>query len=355
VVLRPHGRKENQCVMNRQQPTSISGKHESENQRGEGWDEGVPGQREDAAPLTPTRFPTERGGSSRLQVQSQDEPRAPILRDKVAVMTGATSGIGQVAAERLACMGAPLVLVARDRSRGEATLARLRAVAPGLAHEVRYADLSRLTDMKRVAADIAAAEPRIDILINNAGAIFSRRILTEDGLERTFALNHMAYFALTAGLRDRLVAAAPSRVINTASNAHRFGHLDFADLQSAARYRPSVAYGTSKLCNILFTRELARRLKGQGVTANCFSPGFVATRFGDQSGGLAAIGLRLAKLFAATAEAGAQTLVHLATSPEVEGTSGAFFRQCRPRAPTAQARDDALAQRLWRESERLAA
>jgi NAD(P)-dependent dehydrogenase (short-subunit alcohol dehydrogenase family) len=277
------------------------------------------------------------------------------LRDKVVVMTGATSGIGAVAAGRLARQGARLVLVARDRSRGEATLARLRAVAPDRAHVVHHADLSRLGDMKRVAADIAAAEPRVDVLINNAGALFSRRIVTEDGLERTFALNHMAYFVLTAGLRDCLVAAAPSRVVNTASNAHRFGQIDFADMQSAARYRPSAVYGTSKLCNILFTRELARRLKGHGVTANCFSPGFVATRFGDQAGGLRAIGLRLGKLFAGTAEAGAETLVYLATSPEVAGMSGEFFYRGRVSAVTRQARDDALAQRLWRVSEHLAA
>ena len=276
------------------------------------------------------------------------------MQGKVVVMTGATSGIGQVAAERLARMGARLVLVARDRARGEATLARLRAIAPERAHEVRYADLSRLADTRRVAAEIAAAEPRVDILINNAGAIFSRRIITAEGLERTFALNHMAYFVLTAGLRDRLVAAAPSRVVNTASNAHRHGHIDFADLQSAGRYRPFVTYGTSKLCNILFTRELARQLKDHGVTANCFSPGFVATRFGDQSGGLAAVGLRLAKLFAGTAEAGAQTLIHLAASPDVAGVSGEFFYRCRPQTPTTQACDDAVAQRLWRESERLA-
>jgi NAD(P)-dependent dehydrogenase (short-subunit alcohol dehydrogenase family) len=276
------------------------------------------------------------------------------LRTKVAVMTGATSGIGQVAAERLAQRGARLVLVARDRARGEATLARLRATAPDVSHTVRYADLSRLADMKRVAGEIAAAEPRIDILVNNAGAIFTRRIVTEDRLERTFALNHMSYFVLTAGLRDRLAAAAPSRIVNTASNAHRNGHIDFDDLQSAMRYRPFAVYGTSKLCNILFTRELARKLSGLGVTANSFSPGFVATRFGNQSGGLPAVGLRFAKLFARPVETGAETLVHLATAPEVAEVSGEFFYNCQVATPTAAACDDTVAQMLWRESERLA-
>jgi retinol dehydrogenase 12 len=275
------------------------------------------------------------------------------MQGKVVVMTGATSGIGEIAAERLARAGARLVLVARDRARGEATLARLRAAAP-IAHAVHYADLSRLAETKRVAGEIAAAEPRIDVLVNNAGAIFASRAVTADGLERTFALNHMSYFVLTAGLRDRLVAAAPVRIVNTASNAHRRGHLDFDDLQSARSYRPFDVYGTSKLCNILFTRELARRLAAHGVTANSFSPGFVATRFGDQAGGLYAAGVRLAKLFAKTPESGAETLVYLASSPDVANVSGEFFHACRVGAVTAEARDDALAQRLWRESERIA-
>ncbi len=276
------------------------------------------------------------------------------IQGKVVVITGATSGIGQIAAERLAALGARLVLVARDRARGEATLTRVNAAAPGGAHAVRYADLSRLAETKRIADEIAAAEPRIDVLVNNAGAIFSSRAVTEEGLERTFALNHMSYFVLTAGLRDRLVAAAPARIVNTASNAHRAGHLDFDDLQSARRYRPFHVYGTSKLCNILFTRELARNLSGQGVTANSFSPGFVATRYGDQSGGLYALGIRIAKLFAKSPETGAETLVYLASSPEVASISGEFFHACRPGRLTAEAQDDAVAQRLWRESDRLA-
>jgi NAD(P)-dependent dehydrogenase (short-subunit alcohol dehydrogenase family) len=276
------------------------------------------------------------------------------VQGKVVVMTGATSGIGRVAAERLAQMGARLVIVARDRTRGEATLARLRAPSPGIAHRIHYADLSRLSETKRVADEIAAAEPRIDILLNNAGAIFARRAVTAEGLERTFALNHMAYFVLTAGLRDRLLAAAPARIVNTASNAHRRGHVDFDDLQSARSYRPFAVYGTSKLCNILFTRELARRLVRQGVTANSFTPGFVATRFGDEAGGLYAAGVRLAKLFARTPEEGADTLVHLASSPEVATVSGEFFSKCRPGHVTAEGRDDAVALRLWQESERIA-
>jgi NAD(P)-dependent dehydrogenase (short-subunit alcohol dehydrogenase family) len=221
---------------------------------------------------------------------------------KVFVITGATSGIGQVAAETLAAMGGRIVQIARDPARGEAAMARLQAISPDVRHSIHYADLSRLGEMKRVGREIAQAEPRIDILINNAGAMFGFRQLTEDGIERTFALNHLAYFVLTDALRERLLASAPARVINTSSDAHRAGTLDFDDLQSERAYRSGLwewarfggagyrVYARSKLCNILFTRELARQLAGTGVTANCFHPGFVATRFGDQAGGLLSLG-----------------------------------------------------------------
>ncbi len=288
------------------------------------------------------------------------------LHGKVVVITGATSGIGQVAAERLAGMGARIVQVARDRERGEAALERLRAQAPAAAHSIHYADLLRLSEMRRVAAEIAGAEPRIDVLVNNAGALFGTRELVE-GFERTFALNHLAYFVLAQALRDRLAAAAPARVVDTASDAHHAGSLDLDDLQSARLYGrrdlgtwlryggPGFAvYARSKLCNILFTRELARRLAGTGVTANSLHPGFVATRFGDQSGGLLSLGVRIAKRFALSPEEGAETLVHLASSPEVDGVTGEYFHRCRPATPSREAGDDALAGRLWQETARLA-
>jgi retinol dehydrogenase 12 len=276
------------------------------------------------------------------------------MQGKVVVITGATSGIGRVAAEYLAALGARLVLVARDRARADRTLARLRHIAPSVAHCVHYADLSRLAEMKRVAAVIAAAEPRIDVLINNAGAFFNTRRVTEDGLEMTFALNHMAYFVLTAGLIDRLKAAAPARVVSTASGAHRSASLDFDDLQTAKGYAGFKAYGRSKLCNILFTRELARRLSGRGVSANCLHPGFVATRFGDESGGWRALVIRAAKLFAIAPEKGAETMIHLATSPEGGELSGQYFYECRPATPSLAAQDDGAAARLWAESARIA-
>src|SRR5262249_25363603 len=234
-----------------------------------------------------------------------------LMRDKTVVITGGTSGIGEVAAEILAEKGARIVLVARDKTRGEATLARLRNSAPGVPHSVYLADLTRLAEMKRVAAQIADQESRIDVLINNAGALFAQRRLTQDRLEFTFALNHMAYFVLTGGLRERLLVSRPARIINTASAAHQDATLDFDDLQSAKNYRALKAYSRSKLCNILFTRELARRLHSTGVTANCLHPGFVATRFGDQSGGPIAHLLWLAKFFAISPVEGAETIVYL--------------------------------------------
>jgi NAD(P)-dependent dehydrogenase (short-subunit alcohol dehydrogenase family) len=276
------------------------------------------------------------------------------MRGKTVVITGGTSGIGEVAALELAQMGARIVLVARDKSRAEATLARLRRRGPELAHTVHYADLTRLAEMKRVAAQIAAAERRIDVLINNAGAMFGARRITQDSLERTFALNHMAYFVVTEGLRERLAGAGDARIVNTASDAHRGATLDFGDLQSEQGFGAMNTYGRSKLCNILFTRELARRLHGSGITANCLHPGFVATRFGDQSGGLISHMVWVAKFLAISPAEGAKTIVYLATSPEIAGISGKYFYKCRTTTPSPAAQDDRTAAVLWERSAQLA-
>ena len=189
-----------------------------------------------------------------------------------------------MAAVELARRGARIVLIARDRSRAEAVLREIRAANPGIAHRAHYADLSSIDETRRAAAEVATTEPRVDVLINNAGALFNRRQLSPDGLEMTFAVNHMAYFVLTEALRDVLLASAPTRIVSTASGAHRGARLDFDDLHSERSYAGFQVYGRSKLCNILFTRELAHRLEGTGVTANCLHPGFVATRFGDPLG-----------------------------------------------------------------------
>jgi len=275
------------------------------------------------------------------------------LHGKTVVITGGTSGIGEVAAVKLAAMGARIVLVARDHARGEATLARLRAAGPGAPHRVFYADLSLLGEMKQAGLEIASEEPRIDVLINNAGALFTRRQETKDGLEMTFATNHLSYFVLTRLLLEKLKASAPARIVNTASHAHRGAKLDFSDLQMVKSFRAPRAYGCSKLCNILFTRELARRLAGSGVTANSLHPGFVNTRLGDQNRGLGIHIFRFLKRRALTPEAGAETLIYLASSDEPAAVSGQYFYKCHVVEPSKEAQDDGAARRLWEESERL--
>jgi len=275
------------------------------------------------------------------------------MRDKVVVITGATSGIGAVAADHLAQKGARILFVARDRERGEKLRRHLRAVAAHADHTPYYAELTRLSDMQRVAQEIAAAEAHVDVLINNAGAMFTRRQVTEDGLERTFALNHMSYFVITNLLLERLKATHGARIVSTASTAHRGETLDFSDLQSERRFSAFGAYSRSKLMNILFTRELARRLAGTGVTANCLHPGFVASRFGDESGGLMSLAVRAAKLFAITPEQGAESIVYLASSPEMEGKSGGYYYKCQPDTPSRAAQNDMDARRLWDASAKL--
>jgi NAD(P)-dependent dehydrogenase (short-subunit alcohol dehydrogenase family) len=283
------------------------------------------------------------------------------MEGKVVVITGATSGIGQVTAVGLAAEGARIVQVARDRLRGEAAVERLPRPLPGVVHSIYYADLSKLNEMKRVGSEIAHAEPHIDVLINNAGAMFGALQLGEDGLERTFALNHVAYFVLTHCLRERLVNSAPARIVNTASHAHESATLDFGDLQSVKAYSNGTraewlryggpgykVYGRSKLCNILFTRELARRLAGTGVTVNCVHPGFVATRFGDETGGLISFSIRIGKRFALSPQRGAETLIYLASSSEVANTTGGYFSKCHPVQPSREAQDDTISGELWR-------
>ncbi len=210
------------------------------------------------------------------------------MEGKTVIITGATSGIGEVAAIRLAEKGARIVFTARDRKRADDTLAKLRQASPGVGHGVHMAELSTLAEMKRVGAELAR-EPRIDVLVNNAGALFNTRHDTGDGLELTFALNHMAYFVITNILLPHLKPGA--RIVTTASNAHRGAKLDFSDLQSKKGYSGFPVYSRSKLANILFNRELARRAPA-GVTANALHSGFVATRFGDHSGGTFARGVQ---------------------------------------------------------------
>ncbi len=277
------------------------------------------------------------------------------MNGKTCIITGATDGIGLESACRLGALGARLVLVGRNHAKGERALTMLRARVPNVAAEMHFADLSRQDEIRRLAAALLRATPRIDVLLNNAGAFFARREITEDGLERTFALNHIGYFLLTHLLRERIVASAPARIVNVASGAHRKAVLDFDDLQCARGYSAWKAYQRSKLCNVLFTRELARRLSGTGVTANCLHPGFVASSFGDNNRGLARLAIGLAKRFQAISiDRGAETPVYVASSPEIEGVSGRYFYQCRATEPSAAAQDDEAAARLWQASAELA-
>jgi NAD(P)-dependent dehydrogenase (short-subunit alcohol dehydrogenase family) len=269
------------------------------------------------------------------------------VQGKTVVITGATSGIGEVAACELARQGARIVLIARDRGRGEATLRRLKEIAPTLNHVAHYANLARLAEMKRVAETIAGSEERIDVLVNNAGAVFGTRQVTGDALEMTFATNHIAYFVVTHLLLERLKATPGARIVSTASHAHKRAKMDFNDLQAEKHFSGFGMYDRSKLMNILFTRELAHRLAGTGVTANCLHPGFVATRFADEGGGLVLTVVRSAKRFALTPEEGAKTIVYLASAPEVAKVSGQYFFKCQQVAPSAEAANDESARRLW--------
>jgi NAD(P)-dependent dehydrogenase (short-subunit alcohol dehydrogenase family) len=276
------------------------------------------------------------------------------MKDKVVVVTGATSGIGEVAADRLAQKGARIVFVARDHERGEAARKHFRAIAGHTDHAVHYADLTNLAEQKRVAKEIADSEPQIDVLINNAGAMFTTRQETRDGLEKTFALNHMSYFTVTNILLDRLKATPGARIVSTASDAHRGTKLNFDDLQSVRGYSGWGAYGRSKLMNILFTRELAKRLAGTGVTANCLHPGFVSTRFGQNNAGFMGWAVKVAQNFALTPEQGAETIIYLASSDDADGKTGGYYDKKAPATPSKAAQNDADARRLWDISAKLA-
>jgi len=275
------------------------------------------------------------------------------LSGKVCLVTGATSGIGEVTARRLAGMGATVTIVGRSAERAAATAARIKD-ATGATVEILIADLSSQADIRRLANEFLAQHSRLDVLVNNAGAVFLRRLESVDGIEMTWALNHMSYFLLTNLLLGALRAAAPSRIVNVASDAHSGEQINFDDPQFKANYNGWRAYGQSKLANILFTAELARRLDGTGVAANALHPGFVASNFGKNNSRLFGILIGLAQRVAAISpESGAETTVYLASSPEVAGVSGRYFDKCRAVAPSAEAQDRAAAARLWEISEEL--
>ena len=279
------------------------------------------------------------------------------MTGKTAVITGGSSGIGRQTALNLAQAGARVVITARDEARGEAAVSDLKAKGGSDEIELIVFDLGDLTAVRSGAGDLLAMCDRIDVLVNNAGVVLSERRESADGFEATFAINHLGPFLLTALLMDRIKQSAPARIVNVASTAHngaRHG-LDFSDLQSTRRYRGMQAYARSKLANIYFTTELARRLDGTGVTSNCLHPGTVATGYGrdGDTSGLLAFGLKISSPFFLTAEKGARTSTYLASSPEVSGVSGKYFIKCKPRLPSKEAQNDEAAKRLWKISEEL--
>ncbi|MEW6126458.1 MAG: SDR family oxidoreductase [Acidobacteriota bacterium] len=272
------------------------------------------------------------------------------MNGKRCLITGASAGIGKVTARSLAEQGAQLVMVCRDRSKGEAALGEIKTQSGNSNIELLIADLSSLSAIRRLADEFKAKYNRLDVLINNAGVYIPKRALTVDGYETTFAVNHLAYFLLTNLLLDVLRASAPSRIVSVASEAHKYGKVEFDNLQGEREYKGVAAYSNSKLENILFTRELARRIAGTGVTANSLHPGAVATSiFRNTPKPLE----WLIKLFTMSPEKGAQTSVYLASSSEVEGVSGKYFEKKKEKYPSRAAQDDELAKKLWEVSERL--
>jgi NAD(P)-dependent dehydrogenase (short-subunit alcohol dehydrogenase family) len=266
----------------------------------------------------------------------------------VVVITGATRGIGHAAAVELARQGAEVALVGRDVERVYSVAAQARATGGGAPVHEHVVDLMLMSEVRALAADLADRHERIDVLANNAGALFATRKQTSEGFERTFALNHLAPFLLTNLLRERLQGG---RVVTTASDAHQSGHLDLEDLQSRGRYAAMRVYGTSKLCNIMFTRELARR--APELHANCFHPGVVRTGFGKNENGFWKIATTLGAPFFRSPARGARSLVWLALSDQAAGLTGEYVQDEKVLAPSGQAQDAVLAEGLWERSAEL--
>jgi NAD(P)-dependent dehydrogenase (short-subunit alcohol dehydrogenase family) len=269
----------------------------------------------------------------------------------VCVVTGATSGIGKAAATRLAAMGAQVVLVGRDRGRASAAATEIGS-GSALPPKVEIADLASMEQVRSLAERLGALE-RIDVLVNNAGLMLSERRSSPDGFEYVFAVNHLAPFLLTNLLLPKLTASAPARVVTVTSDAHTGAHLDLDDPHLEREWAFWRSYANSKLANILFTRELARRLDGTGVTANCAHPGIVRTRLFREGKPLTRLGVSLARPFFASPGRGADTIVYLASSPDVTGQTGSYYVKRRRREPSAAARDDVTARKLWEISERM--
>ena len=277
------------------------------------------------------------------------------MKRTTCVVTGANSGIGLETAVALAGAGARVAIVCRTPERSERAASEIRRRAPGADVLPFAADLSSQRAVRTVAGQLAAALPRLSVLVNNAGLMLRERVLTEDGIETTFAVNHLAYFLLTGLLEPALVAGAPSRVVNVASRAHLSGTLRFDDLMGDQGYDGWKAYAQSKLANVAFTYELARRLAGRGVTANCLHPGVVSTSIGHAGPSWIRFGIKLVRPFLLSPARGAAASIYLASSQEVEGVSGKYFVGRREERTSDESYDRAVATRLWKVSEELTA
>jgi NAD(P)-dependent dehydrogenase (short-subunit alcohol dehydrogenase family) len=276
------------------------------------------------------------------------------MSEKICLITGATSGIGKATAIGLANMGASVVMVGRDQGRGEAALAEIKEGSANASVDLMLADLSSQQEIHRLADEFKEVYPRLDVLINNAGLFRSERVTTADGIEMTFAVNHLASFLLTNLLLDLLKASAPSRIVNVASGEERNGTIDFDDLQAEKGYKGAKAYSQSKLANVLFTHELARRLEGTGVSANCLHPGAgIRTNLGSGVSGVFGVMVRALTPLMKSPEKGAETSVYLASSPEVEGLSGGYFVKRAEARSSDASHDGRLARRLWEVSAEL--
>jgi len=275
------------------------------------------------------------------------------MKNKICLVTGATSGIGQATAMGLAQMGAIAIVAGRDEKRCQNTVAHIKRETGNPNVDYLLADLSVQDQVHRLAEEFKSRYQHLDVLVNNAGAIHFFRRVSADGIEMNFALNHLAYFLLTNLLLDRLRDSTPARIVNVASNSHYGQHLDFDNLQLKRGYNPMRAYGRSKLCNLYFTYELARRLEGTGVTVNAMHPGFVATNMAANNGWLVRLFLPLVHRNSLTPEQGASTAVYLASSPDVEGVTGKYFVRERERASDPVSYDESAARRLWEVSEEM--
>jgi len=275
------------------------------------------------------------------------------LNGRVCIVTGASSGIGLETARGLAAQGATLVAVCRSRERGEVALASIRESTGNADLHLVLADLSAQASIRQLAKELVARWPRLHVLVNNAGVVETRRRLTADGIETVFAVNHLSYYLLTRLLLNRLQESAPARVVNVSSDAHRFAKLDWENLQGEKGWGFMRQYGLSKLCNILFTQELAKRIAGSGVTVNALHPGAVGTRLGQNNGAWAKALTLLLRPFFLTPAQGAETSIYLASSPDVEGVSGGYFVKRRRQAPTPEASNPGNAAQLWELSARL--